>query len=136
MGMSLNMKNILLTKEEYNSLQRGTLYIKNGYDLELISAYNAFQIKNSLYFESLANELKERREEVLNILKEQSDKTLEEIIEFSDNCFQIETSEMPLTLEEWLDTNELFPGEWVIHEVKEEKKNGELFYIMSSCRYW
>lgn len=131
MGMRLDGGHLLLTEEQYNKLKNKELYLKNPYELELIDSSEADMFKKVQRYEALEALYSNGSKDI--ILSREENLPFEEIVDDIAYDF-VESSELPITLDELLDYD--YSNAWIINVIKEDKIQDEKVYILMQIRYW
>ena len=131
MGMSLDTDYILLDEKKYNKLKNKELYIKNIYELELISKRDAENNNKIIYYNALKEKFENDKTYIISD-KFENNSFEDFIINIADNF--IEYSELSITLDEFLNYD--YDGKWIVNKLHEEKIGDKKIYLLIQTKYW
>ena len=132
MGMDLSYNYKILSEQEYDRLKNNVLYFTNRYNLKLISAFVAENQKKIAIFNAIKYKIEQEGTDWIKDLQYNVKTYDEDIFELVKEYIDI--GDLPITLEQWLNKDEMDGYE--IKEINEEELNGQKIYLLIHCRFW
>lgn len=132
MGMDLSYSYKIVNEDDYNKLKNKILVFSNKYDLDLVESIQVEEVKKSAMFDAIQWKIESEGISWIQNFEYNADTYEQDIFDLVKDY--LDEGDLPMTLEEWL--NEDNVDGYEIREVHKEEVNGEKIYLLIWCGFW